>query len=175
MFNQKMTITSFCISLLLCFCLQTYCFSQTTKEIFPQEEIVQQKDQLAILLEYNKTIASKPNVSVTYVQRGKIRAQLKDYRGAIQDYNKAIFLNANFPIAYYHKAVAEYRLINYHGAIYNCNKMISIYPLFPNAYLYRGLAKLKLGEKEDGCSDLQRSLKLGSTEASQAFHNNCNK
>ena len=43
-----------------------------------------------------------------------------------------------------------------------------------NSFYYRGLAKIKLGKMTEGCSDLSKSVKLGTIIASDAIREYCN-
>ncbi|MFZ2340440.1 MAG: tetratricopeptide repeat protein [Bacteroidales bacterium] len=75
--------------------------------------------------------------------------------------------------AYSSRGGAKGYIEDYQGAIEDFNKAIRINPSDDKSYYGRGLAKIVLNQKESGCSDLQRALKLGNPQAKETILKYC--
>lgn len=124
---------------------------------------------LVLLLFSLKSFAQ--TTSVEYYNEGKSFMQLKDIDGAIKSFTKAISLNPNYEMAYVSRALCKMAKGNWSSAIPDCNKTLEINPNQAVAYFIRGCAKANT--KNNGCSDLNKALELGYSQAQSAIIKYC--
>jgi len=61
----------------------------------------------------------------------------------------------------------------YQGTILDYNKAIEINPTEGKYYFRRGLAKIKSGQTDSGCLDLNKAKELGYEKAADEIKNDC--
>jgi len=107
------------------------------------------------LLYLNKCIEINPTSYEAFLERSKIKRELKDEKGANQDlnYSKNMLDKLDNGLKAYDEGCAQYDSGNYKEAIKNYNKAISLIPSLIDAYYSRGLSKKMiddfLGAMED--------------------------
>jgi tetratricopeptide (TPR) repeat protein len=124
--------------------------------------------------DFTKAVKYKGKWAFAYYHRGLIRSNhLKDYSGAINDFTQAIKFASKSDRAYIRKGVPKYPLYTDKGDFVDYTKPIEF--KFPVSWYYkeRGLAKIKLGQKDSGCSDLKKAIELGLASAEQLFNEYC--
>lgn len=126
------------------------------------------------LQDFDQAIALQPNNPTAYSNRGLAYDFLKKYDLAIQQYTKAIELDPKFETAYNNRALVKRKINDYKGAVEDFSRYITLNPNAANAYYYRGLDLIQLGNKQQGCTDLQQALKMGVSNAQQALNQYCN-
>jgi len=113
-----------------------------------------------------------------YYSRAELRNDVRDFKAAIDDCNLSIKYDPSGDALNYSLiGELEYELGDYLNSISYCNKCITKYPGNNYApYLYRGLSEIKIGQKQDGCKDLQLSGTLpGANDwVNQMVNSNCN-
>lgn len=152
------------------------CYSQTSQDFVTQGiQKARESDLQGSIIDFTKAIELNTNNWEAYYNRGISKAKLQNYSGAISDYSTAIRLNPNFENAYYNRGnVKAQKLNDFKGAIVGYDKAIKINPNDGEAYGNRGLSKIKLGQKEGGCRDLNKANELGYSKAPQLLQKYCN-
>ena len=62
------------------------------------------------LIQFNKSIDLDPQFSLSWLNRGITKMELKDFQGAREDFNQAIKLKRGYALGYILRGVANYRL-----------------------------------------------------------------
>ena len=109
----------------------------------------------------DRLIKVNPNFTEAYYYRASGKMQEGDIKEAIKDFSKIIEIDANYIDAYFYRGQLNFLLKDFLNAEKDFTKMIQIKPGIPQGYTSRGLTRLKLGEKDSGCVDLQRGKFLG--------------
>ena len=86
---------------------------------------------------------------------------LAQYGRAIMEYNEAIRLKPNYADAYNNRGNAYGKLDQYQRAIADYNEAIRLKPYYAVAYHNRAVAYFLQGNKDRGCSDVQKACALG--------------
>jgi len=92
----------------------------------------------------------------------------------LEDYSKAIELSPTYISAYNNRAAIKKNLKDYKGAISDYSSAIGIDSTFAAAYFNRGNIEILIQQKDDGCRDLRKSLKLGASKAYESISRYCN-
>jgi tetratricopeptide (TPR) repeat protein len=116
---------------------------------------------------YSKAIESDPSYIDAYIRRGVLSYKiLKKYSECVADFDKAIELNPGYAVAYLHRGIVKCHLLKFDEALPDLDRAIELDPNDERAYLNRGKNKYVLKfDKEDVCADLEKAVKLGSTQA----------
>ncbi|MCB0744295.1 MAG: hypothetical protein KDC67_10355 [Ignavibacteriae bacterium] len=131
------------------------------------------KDYDYLLENYKKINYDTNNLATLYNNKAYNLVLLKKYKESKPLIDKALSLDKNTDYIWGTKGELEYYLGNYSDAVNAMSKSIKINPT-SNSYYYRGLAKIKLGNKESGCSDLSKAGEMGESKAYSAIKENCN-
>nr|WP_299034007.1 tetratricopeptide repeat protein [uncultured Tenacibaculum sp.] len=131
------------------------------------------KDYDYLLENYKKINYDTNNLATLYNNKAYNLVLLKKYKESKPLIDKALSLDKNTDYIWGTKGELEYYLGNYSDAVNAMSKSIKINPT-SNSYYYRGLAKIKLGNKESGCSDLSKAGEMGESKAYSAIKKNCN-
>jgi tetratricopeptide (TPR) repeat protein len=127
------------------------------------------QDYRGAIDDYTKALEINPNDYNTFGRRGWAKFYLQDCNGAIADFTKAIEGSLDAVQYYNARGQAKYYLQDYKGAMADFNRVIKFWSGDRNqrskAFFWRGLVKIKLGQKDSGCLDLNKAGKLGYTEA----------
>lgn len=127
------------------------------------------QDYRGAIADYTKALEINPNDYNTFGRRGWAKFYLQDCRGAIVDFTKAIE-GSQDPAQYYNaRGQAEYYLHDFQEAMADFNRVIKSWSgekkQRSKAFYWRALVKIKLGQKDSGCLDLNKAGKLGYAEA----------
>ncbi len=90
---------------------------------------------------------AKPDPSY-YLVRGEIKYKLNDFKGAINDYEETIKIKEN-------RKETEYDQI------------------YAKAFSGRGISKCDLGNKKDGCKDIEKGKQLGDYDGDNNIQQYC--
>ena len=163
-------------STLVFLCLTIFSYSQTSQDFLTQGiQKARENDLQGSISDFTKAIELNTNNWEAYYNRGLSKSKLQNYSGAVSDYSTAIKLNPNFGDAYYNRGnVKAQKLNDFKGAITDYDKAIYINPNDREAYGNRGLSKIKSGQKEGGCMDLNKANELGYSKAPQLLQKYCN-
>lgn len=125
--------------------------------------------------DYSKAIQLDSNYKEAYFWRGKLTASVDsgDYQSAISDFTRAIELGLHTKDIFYERAFMYYQLNNYNLAITEFSKVIEMDSEFNLAYYYRGYSRVIQGQKEIGCTDLQKAGELGLPNAYEVIKELC--
>ncbi len=140
----------------------------------------QQKNYKEAIIQYTKAIENYPlknkvQTADAYYNRGNCKKFINDPNGAILDYTVAVKLNHNHHKAFNNRGYIKIELKDYKSAIEDFNKTIAI-DNYKTEYTMmalgnRGIAKINL--KQDGCSDLKESKKLGNNSLNEIINQYC--
>jgi tetratricopeptide (TPR) repeat protein len=138
---------------------------------------------------YNKAIQLAPGDPKILSNVAVVKYRLNDYEGALTYLDRALSLNQNdiksFGLrgaikaylndfrAHFERANSNMQLKDIVTALDDYNNSIQLNSKFGEGYFYRGIAKIKLGDKQGGCSDLNQALSLGYEEARNELKKNC--
>ncbi len=126
-----------------------------------------------ILSDLNRAIELKSNFVEAYNNRGNLLRQLKRYGKALKDFNKALELRPDYPETYNNRGTVYLNEKKFALAIDDFNKSIELKPNYGMAFANRGIAKFNMGEKEDGCVDIQQAINLGFRSVEGVFGERC--
>jgi tetratricopeptide (TPR) repeat protein len=119
--------------------------------------------------DFNKALKINPEDYNTYGRRGWSKYHLNDLPGAISDFTKALEGVKDKGQYFNVRGESEYRLQDYHKAMADFTRVIRFWykdrDERSNAFYWRGLTEIDLGEKENGCLDLNKAVKLGNEKA----------
>jgi tetratricopeptide (TPR) repeat protein len=114
-------------------------------------------NDLITKLEKEMSNSSKPDL---YLNRGRLYMAIGKTKQAKGDFDTYILADSLNARVYVNRAGTRFP-DDMEGVVFDCNKAISIDPNNKNAYFLRGLAWYELGEKEKGCEDFSKAIKLG--------------
>lgn len=121
---------------------------------------IQLQDLEGALKDLNESIKLNPYKPEVFNNRGVVRGKLGDVEGAINDFTAAISLNRNFLSAYQNRVDAYFNINDFEKALNDLNYVLS-FQESPYGYYYRCKLHMKLGNKENACSDLRKARDLG--------------
>ncbi len=131
------------------------------------------KDFSGAISDYEKFIELRPSHIQAYISLGITRAKAGDFQKALIDLNKAVQLQPGNPEAHLNRGVIHLNLKNYTEAVQDFNATLKTRPNFNYAFFNRGLAKINLGDRQGGCSDLQKAYQFGFQQAAGAIQQYC--
>ncbi len=124
------------------------------------------KDYRGAIFDLTEAIRRDSDFLQAYENRGVAKYYLDDNEGAIEDYNRALEIN---PYDYNTRGQIKYFLGDYEGALSDFNEVIKTWGVGRDqkskALFWRAMVKIDNGDKDGGCEDLNRSVKLGYQEA----------
>ena len=109
---------------------------------------------------YSESIHLRPNVSVSYNNRGVAKKELRQYEAAMADYDEAIRLKPDYAGAYYNRGIAKSELGCHEAAMADYDEAIRLKPDHVNAYYNRGVAKYRLGRHKAAMADFDEAIRL---------------
>ncbi len=119
--------------------------------------------------DYNKALEINPYDYNTFGRRGWAKFKLNDYEGAMADFSMAIEGKQDVEKYYNTRGQIKYFLGDYEGAMSDFNEVIKTWGVGRDqkskALFWRAIVKIDNGDKEGGCEDLSRSVKLGYEQA----------
>lgn len=117
--------------------------------------------------DYSKAIELKPDLVQAYKQRALLRnwfggaEEIHNHAAALADLNKAIELSPNDYDNYMHRGyLKDSEFHDHQGALKDFMKVIKLKPKFAEAYTAMGMIKLDLGQRREGCLDIQYAAEL---------------
>ncbi|MGB8958658.1 MAG: tetratricopeptide repeat protein [Candidatus Aminicenantales bacterium] len=105
-------------------------------------------------------IASYPNNSQSFINRGVARHQMGDYRGAVMDYSKAIELTPDSALAHNNRGLSRIKLMDLDEAIGDFSKAIELNPAGAGSRYNRGIAFALKKDYERAINDFERAADL---------------
>jgi tetratricopeptide (TPR) repeat protein len=129
-------------------------------------------DYRGALIDYNQSIALKPDNTSAYLNRGILKNEkLNDVKGALADFDQSIALNPNNTSAYLNRGILKNEKLNdVNGALADLNQFIVLEPDFVDIYVYRGVMKSeKLNDVNGALADFNQLIALKPDNA-EAYH-----
>lgn len=102
----------------------------------------------------------KPTSATDFLERAKLRDEVKDVTNALLDYSEAIRLDPNFARAYLNRGLLKQRQGKIEEAILDFTEVIRLHPTFAEAYSNRGNTKSELGDFVGAISDFDEAIRL---------------
>lgn len=96
-----------------------------------------------------------------------------NYTGAIALYNQALEIDSENPMLYLKRGDSYRKIRKPKEAIKDYDKVLELRPANARALYHRGTLKIKLGQADEGCMDVQKSMNLGYLPAEQFYKTNC--
>lgn len=109
--------------------------------------------------DFTKVIELLPEKHVTRTNRGYAYRKLGEYDKVIQDFNDELLVNPN-AASYEHLSMVYYLKEDYERALENVNISIKKKPYRPIPYKTRALIYKAIFNKEEACSDMEKSVEL---------------
>jgi tetratricopeptide (TPR) repeat protein len=110
--------------------------------------------------QFDMTIASAPDMSEAYNDRGLAYFAIGENDKALADFDKAIELMPNSGVSYSNRGCVYFSLGNQEQAIADLNKAIELSPQLAKAYHNRGLVYLSLGEADKAVGDFDQAIEF---------------
>ena len=114
---------------------------------------------------YTEAIASNPDLTEAYNNRGVVYADTGDFDAAIEDYNKAIDLDPEDARVYSNRGNAYRNTGDFDAAIEDYNKAIDLNPEDARFYSNRGVAYAEKGEFDAAIADFNKAIDLDPEDA----------
>lgn len=102
-----------------------------------------------------------------YMTRAVGKGDLNQFQSAIADLDRVLKVNPRYAEALSNRANYKIQIRDYHGAVADCNQGLTIKPKMPNLYCNRGYAYWNLGKLSRALADLERTVQLDRSFASQ--------
>lgn len=118
-------------------------------------------DWQGAIKELDKAIELNSDFQKAYHYRAIINSYLQQYEQAMNDINTALNLDNKSVESYFIRAGLFAQKDDYKKVIEDCDTIIKIDPNNGMAYDHRGYAKIELGNKDEGCKDLNKARELG--------------
>jgi tetratricopeptide (TPR) repeat protein len=135
------------------------------------------QDMAGAISDYTKALILHPTDYNTYGRRGWAEFYSFNYKEAIADFTRTISGVSNNRPFYNIRGQAKYMVRDYNGAIRDFDAVIKSWTVNRyekrKAYYWRGLAKISMGQKDEGCLDLSKSVKMGNPDAFEAIKEYC--
>lgn len=96
-----------------------------------------------------------------------------DYISALKYFNRNLKDDPNNGLYYKSRGKTYLKSSTYRYAISDLSMSLDLNPDDSETWMYFGLAKILSGDKENGCSDLEKSRQLGNTEVLKYIIDNC--
>jgi tetratricopeptide (TPR) repeat protein len=106
-------------------------------------------------------------------QCGEYYFQAEDYMNALKCFNKNLKEDPNNGLYYKARGKTYLKTDTYRYAVYDLSMSLDLNPGDAETWMYLGLAKIQSGDKENGCSDLDKARQMGNTEVLKYIVDNC--
>lgn len=98
-------------------------------------------------------------------QCGEYYYAAEDYINALKYFNRNLLEDPNNSLYYKSRGKTYLKAATYRYAISDLSMSLDLNPEDAETWMYLGIAKIQSGDKENGCSDLQRAQRMGNAEA----------
>jgi tetratricopeptide (TPR) repeat protein len=113
------------------------------------------------------------DLATVYNNKAYCLVELNRVKEGLPLVNESLKLDESLWYSWDTRGEIYYKMEEFQKCIDDMDHAISIQE-HGNSFYYRGLAKIKLGKMTEGCSDLSKSVKLGTIIASDAIREYCN-
>ena len=123
---------------------------------------------------WNAEIKKKPEVDISYVNRGKYYFETNRFQEALSDFSRAIALDPLLPRNYFFRGTSFLYLARYDEALIDLTKAISLArkPTF-RFYANRAFVLVKMNRFNDALKDYTRAIELNQ-ESAEVYYNRGN-
>lgn len=137
------------------------------------EARLQIEDEENAILDFDKAIALRPDLSETYHYRGMAKQRTKKYNDAIKDFDMAISISKKYAQALCSRAEVKLKLKDVDGAFNDYKEAMLANPEDQFAFLGYAQMCIERGDKESACNAFRKSSDLGNKDAESAWRKNC--
>ena len=134
--------------------------------------ILGDKEMREQILKIDSLINKQPNNSESYFIRGLLKADLTMFESAKLDFETAIKLNPNKKEYAYYLGVTFFNLMQYQDSKKIFTSALALDSKYLDAIYLRGISSILIGEKKEGCVDLDNFKTLSGKK--QLKNNFCN-
>jgi tetratricopeptide (TPR) repeat protein len=125
------------------------------------------------LADLETAVRLKPDHAEAHQKTGSILYQLGRFQEASDAYTQALKYKSDDRISYTYRAACRKALKDWSGALDDYNQAIRIDPNSAVDWYQRGLVKIQLGDRDSGCTDLDRAQGMGYAGAEQELNKYC--
>ena len=109
---------------------------------------------------YSQSIKLNPQYAWAYLNRGRVRSDLKQYDIAIQDFSKAIELDPTLWPAYFSRGLARTFVTGSTAALADYDEAIRLCPSCSYAFIDRAIERDERGDLHGALADFTAAIKL---------------
>jgi tetratricopeptide (TPR) repeat protein len=95
---------------------------------------------------------------------GEYYYEAEDYINALKYFNRNLLEDPNNSTYFKSRGKTYLKTATYRYAISDLSMSLDLNPEDAETWMYLGIAKIRSGDKENGCSDLQKAQRMGNTE-----------
>ena len=96
-----------------------------------------------------------------------------DYMNALKYFNRNLKEDPNNSVYYKSRGKTYLKTATYRYAISDLSMSLDLNPDDAETWMYLGIARIQSGDKENGCSDLEKAQKMGDNQALKYIIENC--
>jgi tetratricopeptide (TPR) repeat protein len=136
--------------------------------------VLKQMDRLDdALLNFNLSIARKPDFTEAYADRILVLRHLGRWQAVVADYDRLLAIHGAHPRSYHGRAEALLELKQSDAALQSIDRAIELAPLDADALCTRANVLVQLGRNEDALANLEQALTIKPDHAG-AWYNRAN-
>jgi len=106
-------------------------------------------------------------------QCGEYYFKSEDYINALKCFNRNLKEDPNNGVYYKARGKTYLKTATYRYAISDLSMSLDLQPGDAETWMYLGIARIQSGDKENGCSDLEKAQRMGGTEALRYIIESC--
>jgi tetratricopeptide (TPR) repeat protein len=106
-------------------------------------------------------------------QCGEYYFESEDYINALKCFNRNLKEDPNNGLYYKARGKTYLKTFTYRYALSDMSMSLDLRPEDAETWMYLGIARIQSGDKENGCSDLEKAQKMGNTQAIKYILKNC--
>ena len=106
-------------------------------------------------------------------QCGEYHYLAEDYINALKYFNRNMKEDPNSALNYKARGKTYLKSATYRYAVSDLSMSLDLNPDDSETWMYLGIAKIRSGDLENGCSDLQKSRQMGNTEVLKYIVDSC--
>lgn len=129
-------------------------------------------DTVRSVADYQKLLQIDPEHADGLRQLARVYSTQGNSDKALELYDRLVRFNPTLQ-SYDLRAKARYKKGDWKGTVDDYTLIIQNQPNNPVAYYYRGMSYIKLGQRQAGCTDLQKAANLGLKEAPAEINKYC--
>jgi len=122
--------------------------------------------------DFSKAIKLNESVVASYLDKMEKYGKMNEYQKSTSDMPDGFVYNHDLAVPYYGRGMAYEGQGKNEEALADYEKAVAIDPKYTDAICQRGIMYIVKGQKDKGCTDLQKAKKQGSEKAKTLFEKN---